>query len=53
MIEAQRLLTHTSQSIKEIGFQLGFEDPSYFVRFFRKHTGQTPVAFREQLLVQI
>ncbi len=51
VIEAQRLLTHTAQSIKEIGFHLGFEDPSYFVRFFRKHTGQTPVAFRQSLAV--
>jgi len=53
VIEAQRLLTHTTQSVKEIGFELGFEDPSYFVRFFRKHTGQTPVVFREQLLMPV
>ncbi|GAB3340495.1 helix-turn-helix transcriptional regulator [Larkinella ripae] len=46
VIEAQRLLTHTAQSVKEIGFQLGFEDPSYFVRFFKKHTRQTPAEFR-------
>lgn len=50
VIEAQRLLTHTAQSIKEIGFQLGFEDASYFVRFFKKHTGQTPVEFRQSLV---
>ncbi|GAB3253008.1 helix-turn-helix domain-containing protein [Larkinella harenae] len=46
IIEAQRLLTHTTRSVKEIGFQLGFEDPSYFVRFFKKHTRQTPAEFR-------
>lgn len=46
IIEAQRLLIHTPQSVKEIGFQLGFDDPSYFVRFFRKHTHQTPADFR-------
>lgn len=50
LIEAQRLLTHTSQSVKEIGFQLGFEDPSYFVRFFKKYSGITPVTFRQQLI---
>ncbi|MGV3558854.1 helix-turn-helix domain-containing protein [Larkinella arboricola] len=50
VIEAQRLLTHTGQSIKEIGFQLSFEDPSYFVRFFKKHTRQTPAEFRQALL---
>ncbi|RRB01172.1 helix-turn-helix domain-containing protein [Larkinella rosea] len=47
VIEAQRLLTHTAQSVKEIGFRLGFEDPSYFVRFFKKHTHQTPAEFRQ------
>lgn len=50
VIEAQRLLTHTAQSVKEIGFHLGFGDSSYFVRFFRKHTGQTPASFRQALL---
>ncbi|ADB42195.1 helix-turn-helix domain-containing protein [Spirosoma linguale] len=50
LIETQRLLTHTAQSIKEIGFQLGFNDPSYFVRFFKKQTGQTPAEFRQSLV---
>ena len=49
VIEVQRLLTHTAQTVKEIGFQLGFDDPSYFVRFFKKHTGQTPAEFRASL----
>ncbi|QJW90969.1 helix-turn-helix domain-containing protein [Spirosoma taeanense] len=51
IIEAQRLLTHTAQSVKEIGFQLGFDDPSYFVRFFKKNTRQTPAEFRQGLLL--
>lgn len=46
LLEARFLLRHTTGSIKEIGFQLGFQDPSYFVRFFKKKTGATPVAFR-------
>ncbi|SOD88714.1 helix-turn-helix domain-containing protein [Spirosoma fluviale] len=50
LIETQRLLTHTAQSVKEIGFQLGFNDPSYFVRFFKKQTGQTPAEFRQSLV---
>ncbi|MBO0951803.1 helix-turn-helix domain-containing protein [Fibrella forsythiae] len=49
LTEARRLLTHTAQSVKEVGFDLGFDDPSYFVRFFRKQAGQTPVEFRKEL----
>jgi AraC family transcriptional activator of pobA len=47
LLEAKRLLVHASQSIKEIGFQLGFEEPTNFIKYFRKHTAQTPVEFRE------
>tara|TARA_R110002124_G_scaffold272128_1_gene441158 strand:+ start:514 stop:1380 length:867 start_codon:yes stop_codon:yes gene_type:complete len=50
IIESKRLLQHTMFSTKEIGFKLNFDDPSYFIRFFKKHTGQTPKAFRESLL---
>ena len=49
LIEAQRLLTHTALSVKEVGFQLRFDDPSYFVRFFKKHTGITPASFVKQV----
>ncbi|MFC5408241.1 helix-turn-helix domain-containing protein [Larkinella bovis] len=52
ILEARFLLKHTFQSVKEISFQLGFQDPSYFVRFFRKNTGQTPVTFRQHLRVK-
>ncbi len=41
-------LQHTALSIKEIGFSLGFEDPSYFVKFFKRMTGSMPGEFREQ-----
>lgn len=47
MLEARRQLYHTQQTIKEIAYQLGFEDQHYFSRLFRKVTGQTPVAFRQ------
>lgn len=46
LLEAQRLLRHSELSISEIAYHLNFEDPSYFARFFRKQTGQSPAAFR-------
>lgn len=46
LLEAKRLLIHTNQSIKEIGFSMGFEDPSYFVKYFHKHVFITPIGFR-------
>ncbi len=45
-LEAKRLLLHTPETIKEIGFRLGFDDPSYFVKFFKRMTGQMPGEFR-------
>jgi AraC-like DNA-binding protein len=47
LLEAKRLLVHGNQSIKEIGFQLGFDEPTNFIKYFRKHTDKTPVEFRE------
>jgi len=35
LLEAKRLLVHTNLSVKEIGQELGFEDPAYFVRYFK------------------
>jgi AraC-like DNA-binding protein len=46
--EAQRLLVHSAQSVSQIAAQLGFEDPSYFTRYFKKYVGQTPESFRQQ-----
>lgn len=46
LLEARRMLFHTDQSIKEIAFALGFEDASYFNRFFKRGCQQTPLAFR-------
>lgn len=48
VLEAKRQLRHSTLSIKEIGYGLGFEDPSYFVKFFKRLTGQMPSKFREQ-----
>ncbi|WP_223692745.1 helix-turn-helix domain-containing protein [Leifsonia poae] len=44
--EAQRLLARTELSCAQIAGQLGFDDASYFSRFFRRECGATPSAFR-------
>mgnify|MGYP000462594753 CR=1 FL=1 len=46
MLEAKRLLAHTNESVKEIAFELGFEEPTNFVKYFKKHYPSTPVQFR-------
>ena len=46
ILEAKRYLLATSNQIKDIAEHLGYEDTSYFIRFFRKHIGQSPEAFR-------
>lgn len=40
--EAKRLLLHSGQSVNQICFALGFHDPAYFSRFFRRHVGMPP-----------
>lgn len=48
VLEAKRQLLHSSLKVKEIAFQLGFEDPSYFIKFFKRYVGSLPAEFREQ-----
>jgi len=51
--EAQRVLIYTTLPIKLLAAELGFEDDAYFSRFFRKHTGLTPKAFRARALQEM
>ena len=46
IIEAKRLLYYTSKSVKQITYELGFEDPAYFSNFFKRHTSLAPLEFR-------
>lgn len=48
ILEIKRLLMNTVLSVKEIAYQVGFEDPTNFVKFFKKHAHQTPVEFKKQ-----
>ena len=47
LLEAQRLLLNGEESIKEIAYKLGFQNNSYFTRFFVKHTSRTPSEFKQ------
>lgn len=46
-LEARRLLLYTDLTAAQIGHRLGFDDPAYFSRFFRRETGVSPSEFRE------
>ena len=45
--ETKKLLYSSSMSGKEIAYELGFDDPAYFSRFFKKYTGITLKEFRD------
>ncbi|MDP4257921.1 MAG: helix-turn-helix domain-containing protein [Bacteroidota bacterium] len=44
--EARRLLVYSDNTISEISFILSFKDPSHFVKYFKRYTTLTPLAFR-------
>ncbi|MDO5510016.1 MAG: helix-turn-helix domain-containing protein [Weeksellaceae bacterium] len=46
MLEAKRMLNYSSDSVKEICYSLGFEEPTNFNKYFRKHEDMTPKQFR-------
>ncbi|WP_010543040.1 helix-turn-helix domain-containing protein [Sphingomonas elodea] len=46
LLEARRLLLYSNLSVGEIADAVGFEDPAYFSRFFARHVGMSPRAFR-------
>ncbi len=46
--EARRLLLYTDSHVNEVAYRLSFKDPSYFVKFFKKHINATPEEFRKE-----
>lgn len=49
LTEAKNLLMNTNKSISEIGFELGYNEKSYFSNVFKKKSGYTPSEFREEM----
>lgn len=50
ILEAQRQLTYTDKTTKEIAFDIGFDDPSHLSRMFKKQTRRSPSDFKKSLL---
>ena len=50
LLEAKRLLAYSNESIKEITFLIGFDEPTNFSKFFREQTGISPAEFKKQHL---
>lgn len=50
MTEASRLLAFTQLSVAEVGYRLGFADPSYFSRRFRANLGEAPLDYRRRFV---
>lgn len=50
LLEAKRYLHHNTLSVKEIAFELGYDDPAYFTRFFKNNLGISPQQYKDSLL---
>ncbi len=50
ILEAKRLLIYTDKTVKEIAYDLGYEDPAYFNRLFTGKTGSTPSNFKKNYM---
>jgi AraC-like DNA-binding protein len=49
ILEAKRMTVFTNKSMKKIGYDLGFEDPSHFSKFFKSYTGYSLQDFKETI----
>lgn len=49
ILETKRRLAASDKSVKELTYDLGFDEPTNFVKFFRKHTNQSPSQFKKKI----
>lgn len=49
ILEAKRLLYHSDQPVQQVGYALGYDEPAYFGKLFKKVTGLTPQQFRRTI----
>jgi AraC-like DNA-binding protein len=50
-LEAKRLINYTDKQNQEIAYELGFNDPAHFSRFFKKMTQMSPSEYRDSLVL--
>jgi AraC family transcriptional activator of pobA len=50
LLEAKRLLLFSVRTVEDIAYEIGFDDPAYFSRFFRGRVGEAPAAWRRKQL---
>jgi len=46
VIQSKRLIINSQNSLTEIAYQVGFDEPTNFFKFFKKYTGESPSQFR-------
>lgn len=51
--EACRRLVHVAAPVSRLGYELGFEDPAYFCRFFKRHAGCSPREYRARAVAEV
>jgi len=49
LLEAKRRLVYIAAPVTALSYELGFQDPAYFCRFFRKQTGMSPAEYRRHM----
>jgi len=46
--KARDLIEHSDTALEDVGYQVGYEDPAFFRRLFRRTTGMTPASYRRK-----